>query len=172
MDAFVARVLELRERPGPRAELRRARSEATAHYAVPFLAPWWQDRPWMRDQALAFAALAAENPRVDQADSVRPGHLLAQLTAAGAMHAPGVERRLLALQTVNLPRALPFVRRTLTAAGKTRLGVDWTALWQLCRSWDHPDLETRRRVRMRVLEDYYQTPPPTTGTHPDNGSLT
>lgn len=159
-EPFVDYILNLREKPGPRAALRRGRSQATAHYAYPFLASWWTDRAYLRDPMLTFGSLCAEFNALPQADGQGLGSVSRSLVDAGAMNEEGLSRKLLVAQNSELTTIVPSLRIVLSGAKSKNLGVDWHSLYRMCRMWDHKDPAIRTRVRRRILEDFYQPTEP------------
>jgi CRISPR type I-E-associated protein CasB/Cse2 len=153
MEDIVKYVLERRTSPAARAGFRRGLSPATEHYAYPYLAQWWKDGPYLRPALLAFAGLAAMHVDVGQEESVRIGNYAALLIKSDKAQKAGLEKKLVALQSSDSARCAVVLRQLIANGQGT---IDWNDVWWTLRMWDHPELEKRRRVRRRILEDFYQ----------------
>ena len=152
MEPVVKYVLDRRAAPGARSGLRRGLSTATEHYAYPYLAVWWKDRPYLKAPLLVFGGLAGTFPNVGFAERVTVGVYAASLVREGQSEA-SVERKLIALQTASLDRYAVVIRQLLASGPKA---IDWNDLWWTVLMWEHPDLAKRTRTRRRILEDFYQ----------------
>ena len=165
MDPAVEHILRLREQPATRAQLRRALNPATRRYAFPYLARWWAARPFLKEPLLLTAGLTATFPKIPQGDASL-GQLLAEAVRQGKASEGNVERKLVALVGGSLQHAGPMLR-SLLANAETAGALDWGSVFDAARLWEHPDITVRRRVRERILEDFYTTLTPAHDRNPE-----
>jgi len=149
-DPVVPTVLGLVNSPGAKAALRRGGMTATEHYAYPYLARFWMNAHWRREPTLALGHLVAVTG-VRHDPGVSLGVALRRRVTSGGLSETSAERKLAALQDADLDRLVPQLRALLTSC----TSVDWFDVHRSLRKWDDPDLEVRRKVRRRVLEQFY-----------------
>lgn len=139
-------VLIRREDPAARRAFRLAGESQSQGRAYPYLAGLWStDEEWKLTPLLLFASLAGHLHKLDDGD-VSPGRALRQ---------GGRQASLRVSAAYQLP--LRQAHRLLLAAlraGDVRV-IDWDALWDLYRYWDHPDREVSMRTRRRLLSQFY-----------------
>jgi CRISPR type I-E-associated protein CasB/Cse2 len=156
MDALTERVLALRSTAAA-ASLRRAGVETTEHYAYPHLAwSWSAGASWSRVPTLRFAALAASFPAVPHLPGVSLGEVLARDVRSSGVSEAGVVRRLGVVTSGDVEQLHRIVRGLLSASRTAGKGLDWDLVRRMYFGWDLPDITHRRRVRLRLLEDFYQ----------------
>lgn len=141
-----------------RSDLRKAGQPALEQYSYRHLCRWWTDQPYLKEPVLPMASAAAQNFRIPQGSN-RFGRMARTLTlGVGGMAADGVEGRLIAVQRMHLLPAHRFLGALLTAADNRRENLDWFQLWATYRHWDNPSIDVQRRVRRKLLTDYYAQP--------------
>ncbi|AXV09904.1 hypothetical protein DVS28_b0134 (plasmid) [Euzebya pacifica] len=170
VDALIA----LRADTGARTAMRRGLSQATEHYAYPYLAHRWQGRPWARTPTLRIAGLIAVTSLADEPAGDRIGTTLRRVALADRP-APGdatdraldrIGKRLLWAQTGDLAKFHQVLTGLLPNAPLGR--IDWQELHDTYLRWGHPHPDARRRIRLRVIEDFY-SPVPRAEREPDPG---
>lgn len=161
---FVRRLLQQRrdENATARSALRRGDTAALADRAVPYLDAW-HFKDYEIPQALLFAAAICRYADIpDDPDSSLGWAAFHTLSPADRRDAAStsVGRRVVAAQRQALPLAHRTFTGLLTSIGaQPRLGLDWTGLWSMYRTWDHPEPDYRRKTRRRLLLDFYGTSP-------------
>lgn len=160
---FVNHLLMLRDDAAARSALRRGDQPALAYRAQIYLAPWFPDGAGMDAASLFAAAFATHSRYGGEATATVPvGQVLYR--HAGATHTgrrfepadamPG--RRVIAMQRQTLPVAHRTLAGMLQQLDRSHAAsIDWRGLWTLYRLWDIPTSDTRRRVRRRILLDYF-----------------
>lgn len=172
---FVQRLLRQRrdENAAARSALRRGDTAALADRAIPYLDAWH----FKHDEippALLFAAAACRYTDIADDPHSPLGRAAFDTLSKADRREPAstsVGRRFVAAQR----QALPLAHRTFlglltSIAAHPRVGLDWTGLWRLYRTWDHPEPQYRRATRRQLLLDFYGTNPTadTDNTEPDN----
>lgn len=146
-------VLERREDPAARRAFRLAGDPHSEGRAYPHLAGLWSaDEEWKLTPLLLFASLAGHLHELRDGE-VSPGVALRR----GGRQAG---QRVSAAYQLPLPQAHRLLLAALRA-GDVRV-VDWDALWDLYRRWDHPDSAVSLRARRRLLSQFYAS------AHPDD----
>lgn len=136
--------------PAARTDLLHGGQDITAHLSYPYLARYWRDRDYLEQPIRWFAALVADNRSVPHVRSRTVGTALRTST----LRHQAVEQRLLAIQNMPLLHAQSLLSDLISTC---RGGVDWGRVWDLYRSWDHPDPDRQRRHRRTVLAELYQS---------------
>jgi CRISPR type I-E-associated protein CasB/Cse2 len=160
MDKMTTFVLNRRTDPTFRSEVGRGRSPSTEVYAYRHLAFAWAAyegpaRDSVRRSTLLWAAECCDHPRTPQIDDRPLGEMAARLVIADALARDGMETRLLAVQRQDLVVADRTLRTLFASTERLGLGIDWAQVKRLYDRWDHSDLTVRRKVRQRILEDFY-----------------
>ena len=153
-DELSTQLLDLRAQPPIAAALRRASSQATEHYAYPYLARWWGDKSYLRAPVLAIGGLAGQFRDVAQADR-SAGAFAADIVLSQRFARNGVEHRLMLAQGGDIDVLVRVLRALLAMGQRSGLGVDWADVARTCLEWDTPATERRRRARRRLLENFY-----------------
>lgn len=158
-DSVVGWVLRARHNPTLRAALRRGNQQALAEYAYPHLARFWTHNPHLRMPVLLFAAAIAENTTISHHREARIGRAVRGLVTADEARIDSMPgKRLIAVQRQTLPNAHRMLAGLLRALNDRHAELDWSALWNTYRCWDHPDPALRRATRRRLLEDFFGDP--------------
>lgn len=179
-DAFVAYVLAIRQSSTARSALKRGESPTTDRYTDPYLTRFWANRPHMREPMVVFASLAAAFDNIPHAPGFSPGALIRELDhrrvfgtdrAGDSQELAPIEIRLGTLQSQPLSYLRRFLVRCLNEAEKHRLGLDWEALWNLIRSWDHPAADIQARTRRTLGAQFWAHRIPDPTTTPDTPDI-
>ena len=162
-ERFVQRLLlQRRTNAAARSALRHGDSAALADRAIPYLDAWQFARRDV-DAALLFAAAMCRYAEIAHDPSSPLGRAAFRTLALVDRLEPSstsVGRRVVAAQR----QALPLAHRTFTGlltsiSSHPSIGLDWTRLWRMYRTWDHVDPQYRRETRRQLLLDFYCTNP-------------
>ncbi len=172
---FVQRLLRQRrdENAAARSALRRGDTAALADRAIPYLHAWHFKEHEILPALLFAAAICRYLDIADDPRSSLGGAAFYTLSPTDRHDAANtsVGRRVVAAQRQTLPLAHRTFTGLLTSiAAQPRLGLDWTGLWRLYRTWDDPEPEYRRTTRRRLLLDFYGTNPNSDTDTADNAT--